>query len=251
METNDPRKIRKSQANESLKTYSGADFIERRGILKSSADESIKPRSETDCIERMISTEPIDFMDIWKSQVNEHIKTYSEADLNVLIVKSARKSMKNVLPGIWIRVMCIAVIIYLIQFMLWGNSGVEMKMLRGAGLAILSVSYFLWERSAYKMNRYRLDMPVKEWLEHRIREVEKTIRYHSRYDWLIYSGSFLLGFCFYAATLLLVKDSFHWVVFVIVLSGFVIFTLFIKRYNKKKYARTLHELKELHGLLEE
>ena len=47
----------------------------------------------------------------------------------------------------------------------------EGMLLDVSALVILSVSYLLWERSAYKMRKYTNSKPVKEWLEYRIKGI--------------------------------------------------------------------------------
>lgn len=55
-----------------------------------------------------------DIKDIWKTETVKEMKPYSEEELNEIVVKSVRKSIKTVYPGTIFRLVVIAVIVYLI-----------------------------------------------------------------------------------------------------------------------------------------
>lgn len=124
-----------------------------------------------------------DIKDIWKTETVKEMKPYSEEELNEIVVKSVRKSIKTVYPGTIFRLVVIAVIVYLIATLFLREQSMEGMLLDVSALVILSVSYLLWERSAYKMRKYTNSKPVKEWLEYRIKEFEKNIKFKTKYDW--------------------------------------------------------------------
>lgn len=192
-----------------------------------------------------------DIKNIWKSGIEGDIDRYSDSELNKMVVKSARKSIKAVYPGTIFRLIIIGVIMYLIAILLWSNRSKEVIFLDFSGLIILSVSYFLWERSAYKMRKYTYGMPVKEWLEYRIREVEKSVNFYTKYDLLIYGFSFLCAIGFYILYQVVGKITPSLLTLFIIPIGLVIYFLIIRRFLSRNYKKTLDELKELYTQFEE
>ncbi|MCS3118845.1 hypothetical protein NXV95_03665 [Bacteroides fragilis] len=138
-----------------------------------------------------------DIKETWKAGIERTIKPYPEERLNEMVVNSARKSIKTVYPGTVFRLVIIAVAVFLIVSQFVKEQNATRMYLDMGALAVLSVSYFLWERSAYKMRKYTHGMPVKEWLEYRIKEIEKSIRFNTKYDWIVYTCSFLSAIGFY------------------------------------------------------
>ena len=190
-----------------------------------------------------------DIKDIWQSKVDTKIKPYSDAELNELVVKSARKAMKTIHPGWILRLIIYAVSLYLIINLTVGNDSLGLKLIDLGALLILSISYLVWERSAHTMNKFARNSPVKEWLEYRIREVEKDIRIKSRYGILIYAGAIILGFSI-PFTSWLLTNSFNAITALITFSIILAFVLTIRFRFNKNYTQTLKELKELHNQLE-
>ena len=94
-----------------------------------------------------------DIKETWKAGVEKNIKPYPEEKLNEMVIKSARKSIKTVYPGTVFRLVVVAVVVYLIVMLFIREQSMERAYVDIAALAVLSVSYFLWERSAYRMRR--------------------------------------------------------------------------------------------------
>ena len=138
-----------------------------------------------------------DIKETWKAGVEKNIKPYPEDKLNEMVVKSARKSIKTVYPGTVFRLVVVAVVVYLIVMLFIREQSMERAYVDIAALTVLSVSYFLWERSAYRMRKYTNGMAVKEWLEYRIKEVEKDVKFNTKYGWIVYTCSFLSAIGFY------------------------------------------------------
>lgn len=189
--------------------------------------------------------------EIWKCGTNKEIRPYSATELDKIMVKSARKSMKTVQMKGGFQIVVIAVMIYIILKLLFGNSSVEFKMLDFAGFLIIFVCFLLSKRSDYKMNKYKCDMPVKEWLEYRIREIEKVVNAKLKYNVLIYGGAFLLSYSFHVVSQILLKASFNLLLSGGIFLGLIVFIMIIKRSLSKKYNQILKELKTLYKQLEE
>lgn len=189
--------------------------------------------------------------DIWKLGVNSNIKSYSNSELNEIIVKSARKSMKPIQLGGIFQFVVIAVMIYLILTLLFRDNSVQMKLLNFAGLIIIFVSSLAWKRSDYKMNKYKYDMPVKEWLEYRIEELNKTIYTKKKYNIVVMCLSFLLGFGFHVVNQIILKAPFNLFLSGSIFVVLIIYFVIVARSLNRKYKKALKELKDLYKQFEE
>ena len=191
-----------------------------------------------------------DIKDIWKTGVEENIRSYSDEELNEIVVKSARKSIKAVYPGTIFRLVIIAVIVYLIASLFIRKQSMEGMFTDISALIILSVSYFLWERSAYKIRRYTNGKPVKEWLEYRIKEIEKSIKFNVKYDWIIYGCSFLFAIGSYILYQIVLNITPSILTVILIPLGLVIYLLTIRRSLNRNYQKVLRELKDLYKQFE-
>lgn len=192
-----------------------------------------------------------DIKDIWKTETVKEMKPYSEEELNEIVVKSVRESIKTVYPGTIFRLVVIAVIVYLIATLFLREQSMEGMLLDVSALVILSVSYLLWERSAYKMRKYTNSKPVKEWLEYRIKEFENTIRFNTKYNLVIYACSFLFSIGFYVFYQITVNVTPGILTVIIIPLGLIIYLLIVRRSINRNYQKALHELKELYKQFEE
>ena len=192
-----------------------------------------------------------DIKDIWKTEAVKGMKPYSEEELNEIVVKSVKKSIKTVYPGTIFRLVIITVIVYLIATLFLRKQSMEGMLLDVSALVILSVSYLLWERSAYKMRKYSNSKPVKEWLEYRIKEFENTIRFNAKYNLVIYACSFLFSIGFYVFYQITANVTPGILTVIIIPLGLIIYLLIIRRSINRNYQKALHELKELYKQFEE
>ena len=191
-----------------------------------------------------------DIKETWKAGVEKNIKPYPEDKLNEMLVKSARKSIKTVYPGTGFRLVVVAVVVYLIVMLFIREQSMERAYVDIAALAVLSVSYFLWERSAYRMRKYTNGMAVKEWLEYRIKEVEKDVKFNTKYGWIVYTCSFLSAIGFYVFYLMAMNITPGILNVVVVPLGIAIYLLIIDRSLGRNYRKTLRELKDLYKQFE-
>ncbi|KAA6345533.1 hypothetical protein EZS27_006891 [termite gut metagenome] len=191
-----------------------------------------------------------DLRNIWKSQIDKNIQSHSEEELNDMIIKSARKSMRAIQPNTILRLIVGTVVVFLIWRIVAKGYSMGMDILYSAALLILVVSYLLMERSAYKLNRRNPDIPVKEWLKYRIDRIEKSRKYSIKYDFLIYGGALLLGYVFYIVFQILRNVQFNWIsvgAFIV----FFVYILIIRHFQIKNHNKTLDKLTELYKQLEE
>lgn len=191
-----------------------------------------------------------DLKNIWKSEVDKNINSYSDKELSKIIVKSARKSMRMIQPSGIFRLIVFAVIVLLIVNLTVRNTTIEANIIDFIALLILVSAYTLWEYSAYKMNKYNVDIPIKMWLESSILEVEKNIRFTKKYNSFIYGGAILIGYALSVIPQFL-TNSFNLIVSIVSLILVVLIVLFIRCLMKEKYNKTLRELKELYKQFDE
>ena len=191
-----------------------------------------------------------DIKETWKAGIERTIKPYPEERLNEMVVNSARKSIKTVYPGTVFRLVVVAVVVYLIVMLFIREQSMERAYVDIAALAVLSVSYFLWERSAYRMRKYTNGMAVKEWLEYRIKEVEKDVKFNTKYGWIVYTCSFLSAIGFYVFYLMAMNITPGILNVVVVPLGIAIYLLIIDRSLGRNYRKTLRELKDLYKQFE-
>lgn len=191
-----------------------------------------------------------DIKETWKAGVEKNIKPYPEEKLNEMVIKSARKSIKTVYPGTVFRLVVVAVVVYLIAMLFIREQSMERTYVDIAALAVLSVSYFLWERSAYRMRKYTNGMVIKEWLEYRIKEVEKGVKFNTQYGWIVYTCSFLSAIGFYVFYLMAMNITPGILNVIVIPLGIVIYLWIIRRSFNRNYRRTLRELKELYKQFE-
>lgn len=191
-----------------------------------------------------------DIKETWKAGVEKNIKPYPEEKLNEMVIKSARKSIKTVYPGTVFRLVVVAVVVYLIVMLFIREQSMERAYVDIAALAVLSVSYFLWERSAYRMRKYTNGMAVKEWLEYWIKEVEKDVKFNTKYGWIVYTCSFLSAIGFYVFYLMAMNITPGILNVVVVPLGIAIYLLIIDRSLGRNYRKTLRELKDLYKQFE-
>lgn len=192
-----------------------------------------------------------DIKDIWKTEAVKDLKPYSEEELNDIVVKSVRKSIKAIYPGTILRLVIITVIVYLIATLFLRKQSMEGMLLDVSALVILSVSYLLWEHSAYKMRKYTNSKPVKEWLEYRIKEFENKIRFNTKYNLVIYTCSFLFSIGFYVFYQITANVTPGILTVIIIPLGLIIYLLIVRRSLNRNYQKALHELKELYKQFEE
>ena len=189
--------------------------------------------------------------DVWKVGIEINIKLYSDSALNEMVVKSARKSINAIYPGVVWRLVVSAVIIFLVVRLFMDSQSKEVKLVNFSALIVISIFYFIWEYSAYKMRKYTSGMPVKEWLEYRIKGIEKGIKFSGKYNLVIYTISVLSAFGFYIFYQIVAKTPSNILNIVVIPIGLIIYLWIARRYTNRNYKEALDELQELYKQFEE
>lgn len=186
---------------------------------------------------------------IWKMGIAENIKPYSNSELNEIVVKSARKSMKSIQLGGIFQLVIVAVMIYLLFILIFRDNSLEMKLLNFAELLFMLICCIIWKRSDYKMNK--CDMPVKEWLGSRIQELRKAVYARTKYNIAVTCVAFLLGFGCYVANQIIAKIPFNPFISGLIFVGLIVYFLVVTRSLAGKYKKALNELEALYKQLED
>ena len=184
---------------------------------------------------------------LWKNMVDKEVRQYSEAELNVMVVKSARKSMRQLYPGWKVK---LALCIFVVCFMLWkivNTSDLRFVILYTCIVLIITASLIVLFFSMRKMNKYKPDIPVKEWLKFRINEIDKSIRFNKKYRIYVYVGIVIeiVGICavyFYILTGSLISYPLALAVAVSLLLFVVMLILWKNRHSEvRDYLQSLYE----------
>lgn len=192
-----------------------------------------------------------DLRNIWKSGVDKNITSYSDKQLSEMIVKSARKSIRRIYPS-FLFTLIIAVVVGLLIFNITTkNTSAAMRMLDLTVLLFLSVCLTMWVLSFLTMKKYKADMSIRNWLEYRIGEVEKSLSFNTRYYLLLCATALLAALGYYYLFIWLSGVFVNLWVIAAVTIGILISIPLAQKKVIKNYQKTLRELKELHKQLEE
>lgn len=128
---------------------------------------------------------------LWKGESGKYIHPYSDQQLEAAILKAARRSVRKLYSRKEF-ILYIPLIILLVQRMTASPWYEEMIWFHSFILLIVSLTLAATLWSSWKMNRPEADKPVKEWIEYRIRVLERSIARKQKYGWLVYLLMLLL-----------------------------------------------------------
>lgn len=191
-----------------------------------------------------------DLKNIWKSGVEKNIRFYSEKELNEMVVKSTRKSLRHIYPSVFF-IVVIAAIVYFIVNIMAGNSTIAIRALNLGFLLLIVVCVVLWIQSFIRMRNYETNMPIKNWLEYRIKEVEKSLNFKIKYNILLCVIGPVAALSYFYLFLWFSNVRADWWLIVGVAACIVVYSVFFQRYVTKNYKKTLKELKDLYKQFEE
>lgn len=120
---------------------------------------------------------------IWKAQVDGQIQPLSEAELNGIVVKKARRSIGKYYP--FFMGLCGLVAGFQIWRIIQFKYGVQMLIFDWFILVSVLSSLVCMIYSLRKMTRYETDKSVKDWLQYRMDAMDKSIRLKKKYNWLV------------------------------------------------------------------
>ena len=186
-----------------------------------------------------------EFINLWKTM---EVSQYSETELNDMVVKSAKKSMRKLYPGWEVKVLlCAFAVGYMLWKIIYSNEHSKFIAIYAFIILIVMASLIIGYFSKWKMNKYRPDIPVKEWLRFRIDELNKSIRLQKKYRIHIHVGVVILmvGICavyFYMLYGSLINYSFAFAVAASLLMLVIFKILWKDRYSEvRDYLQSMYE----------
>ena len=188
--------------------------------------------------------------EIWKNNVVKQIDNYTDAEIEAMILKNARKAIGLSYPGI----VFILFSVVLVLFCMWIGLKYtpQMRPFWMVCLVILFGSICITIFSRWKMQRYTYDMPLKDWIESRIREFDKSINLKKIY-WvaLTYGVSFIILVIYNVFMLLTAGFTILQTVisFTVGLICVIISSKFLNRIIMKRMMKTRKRLQELYDQL--
>ncbi|MEG2478975.1 MAG: hypothetical protein RSA50_01735 [Mucinivorans sp.] len=188
---------------------------------------------------------------LWKSGTLHEAKSYSDIELNTMVVKCAKKSMRKIRPGWILRTVAMLIVIMLLWQIITGYEDVPITILRFVLLLILTGGMAVEEWSMGKMNKYNLDMPVKEWLKFRIDKIEQSILFTRKYDIAVHAGTFVFTLGVFLMYNYLMNVPFNLLIFAAIFIFNFIYILICRMMVRKHHHKVLLQLQELYNKLEE
>jgi len=188
--------------------------------------------------------------EIWKNNVVKQIENYTDAEIEAIILKNARKAIGLSYPGI----VFISFAIVLILFFMWIDLKYtpQMRPFWMVCLVILFGCICISIFSHRKMQRYSYDMPLKDWIESRIREFDKSINLKKRYWVAMTFGVAFIILVVYDVFLVLITGfplSKMIIPFTVGLLSLIVLTKFGNRIIMKRMIKTRKQLQELYDQL--
>ena len=121
---------------------------------------------------------------IWDTHIEQKIERYLDAQLEEMILKNARMAIGTVYGGKW-GVGKLLVLLLIVAAIVFKNGHAGMgKFWIVVALIYVAVVMVQWY-SQRKMERYRYDKPLKEWIGSRIQEFDRSIRLKKRLRLLV------------------------------------------------------------------
>lgn len=138
--------------------------------------------------------------EIWKENAVKQIDSYTDSEIKSIVLKSVRKAINYSYPGVifWsilmlVNLLCVWLMMLYASPQLQTYGYVIMVVI----IIMLSGAIILSEWGRRKTQRYSFDMPLKAWIELRIRDFDKGIeRCKTNWFWRYGAGlTVLLIFC--------------------------------------------------------
>ena len=188
-----------------------------------------------------------EFRDAWEKETKEEFSPYTDKELEKMVVSAARKSIRGLYPG----VILAGTVWTATAFQIWRvkeNAGSPMMWfdLFIAVMLVFALAVLLY--SYARMNRIEPDKTVGEWIEYRIRAVERSLRLKKKYRWIVYLSSLLIAAwpamvdIFVSGTPLPLALR-RWIT---ILALCYVFVYLLRKWERKRYLSVYARLKELY-----
>ena len=188
--------------------------------------------------------------EIWKNNVVNQIDNYTDAEIEAMILKNARKAIG--LSYLGITSILLSVILTFFSVWLGLKYTPQMRIFWMVFLGIQFVGICITIFSRRKMQRYSYDMPLKDWIESRIREFDKSIKLKKVYWFALTYGVSLLFLTVFGIFLILTANipvSTITITITVALITMIIFSEIGKRVTMKRMIEARKQLQELYDQL--
>lgn len=193
--------------------------------------------------------------EIWKENVVQQIDNYTDSEITLIVLKTVRRAINRSYPGIifW------SILIFFCLLCVWIMMKYTSPQLQTYGYALIVAIMVLifgavciseWGRR--RAQRYSFDMPLKEWIELRIRDFDKGIKRSGKWFWRFGLGiTLLLLFCL--IYILTVGFSFKILLIQLIsgLTSLFIASIISNRISMKRMIETRQQLQELYNQLQD
>lgn len=188
--------------------------------------------------------------EIWKTNAVKQIDSYTDSEIKSIVLRSVRKTINYSYPGIifW------SLLIVFNLLIVWLMMQYAPPQLQMYGVVLMTTIMVLllgaicvseWERR--KAQRYSFDMPLKEWIESRIRNFDKGIE-RSRRNWFLRYGLGLITLLIFCLIYIFTVGFIIKVLLIQLVSGFTALAIASSIGNKiviRRMVKTRTQLQEL------
>lgn len=191
--------------------------------------------------------------EIWKTNAVKQIESYTDSEIKSIVLKSVRKAINYSYPGIIFWSFLILFNLVIVWFMMQYASPrlqvyghVLMVTIMGLLLGAISVSE--WGRR--KAQHYSFDMPLKEWIQSRIRDFDKGIE-RTKKNWFLRYGLGLITLLVFCLIYIFTMGFVLKVLLMQLVSGLVALAIASSIGNKIVIRRMVETRTQLQELLEQ
>lgn len=188
--------------------------------------------------------------EIWKANAVKKIDSYTDSEIKSIVLRNVRKAINYSYPGIIFWSLLIVFNLSIVWFMMQYAS----PQLQMYGVVLMTTITVLllgaicvseWGRRT--VQRYSFDMPLKEWIESRIRDFDKGIE-RSRRNWFLRYGLGLITLLIFCLIYILTVGFSFKVLLIQLGSGLSALTIASSVGNKimiRRMVKTRTQLQEL------
>lgn len=194
--------------------------------------------------------------EIWKENAVKQIDSYTDSEIKSIVLKSVRKAINYSYPGVifWsilmlVNLLCVWLMVRYASPLLQTYGYVIMAVI----IVMLSGAIVLSEWGRRKTQRYSFDVPLKAWIDLRIRDFDKGIE-RSKTSWFWRYGAGLTVLLIFCLIYIFTVGFSLKVLLIQLLSGtvaLIIVATIGNRVSEKRMTETRKQLLELYDQLQD
>ncbi|MEG1414711.1 MAG: hypothetical protein RSC35_06070 [Mucinivorans sp.] len=191
--------------------------------------------------------------EIWKTNAVQQIESYTDSEIKTIVLRSVRKAINYSYPGIifWSSLILFNLLIVWLM-MQYASPRLQIYgyILIATIMTLLFGAICVSEWGRRKAQRYPFDMPLKEWIESRIRDFDKGIE-RIRKNWMLRYGFGLITLLVFCLIYIFTMGFVLKVLLIQLASGLVALAIASSIGNKIVVRRMVETRTQLQGLLEQ